>query len=85
MQEVVLRPAFEWTCLTCSSKNFNRTVAVELTDDDRKEMMEDCDIEEDDLEDLYQAPAIVKCGKCLEKFKTVDPDVDIPDYEEDGK
>lgn len=81
MEEVILRPAFEWTCPKCTSKNFNRTVAVELTDDDRKEMMEDCDIEEDDLEDLYQAPAVVKCGKCLEKFKTVDPDV--PDYEEE--
>lgn len=84
MDTVFLRPAFEWKCPKCHAGNFNRSVAVELTDSDKAEMLELFDLKEDDVGDMIQAPAIVKCGKCLDKFRTEEEDY-LPDPTEDGE
>jgi len=85
MDTVVLRAAFEWKCPKCKAGNFNRAVAVEFTDSDREELLELFDLKEDEVGDMIQAPAIVKCGKCLEKFRTEDDDDFLPDPSEDGE
>lgn len=69
MNKVELRPAYVWDCDNCGKENFHSAVVKEMAEADRKEMMEDMGIPEDELGDFIMLPQMVECCGCQTRFE----------------
>lgn len=63
---VEMIPAYMWDCPHCGQENFQRSVSVTLTDEDREQM----GLEEDEDGSWQTFPTTVCCRSCGKRFGT---------------
>lgn len=68
MNTVDLHQAFSWICDECGKRNFERAIAVEMSEEEKEFMCLEIGVNSDDGEWL-KAPKIVKCIHCQSEFK----------------
>lgn len=81
-QKVLLQPAYCWLCPDCGQVNFTQAVSLDLTDEEKREVIaqaEDVGIEEVDIEgeilrnlQVMASPEEVQCLNCSELFESED-------------
>lgn len=59
--------AFSWICPTCGRRNFERAVAVEMTDEQRRLFCRRAGVGEGEHADLVTSPGKVRCV-CEDEF-----------------
>jgi len=72
MKSVELHQAFSWICDSCGHRNFERAIAVEMSEEDREELCYEAGVDPDEGEWL-RAPELVICSKCKEEYKVEEP------------
>lgn len=66
-KEVVeLSPAYMWDCPNCGRENFQRSVLLAMTDEDRLEM----DLAPNEVGSWQSYPNIVVCRFCEQQYQT---------------
>lgn len=68
MNTVDLHQAFSWICDECGKRNFERAIAVKMSEEEKEFMCLEIGVNSDDDEWL-KAPEIVKCVHCQSEFK----------------
>ena len=91
---VNLKWAYAWYCPECHKRNFAATVAVELLEDEIRDMFglekyADITPEQwDDSGELFSSPAVVRCSRCSHSYVARPPEdiIDLSEeYEEGGE
>ena len=81
-QKVLLQSAYWWMCPDCGQENFTRAVSLDLTDEEKREMIaqaEGVDVDEVEIEEemlrnlqVMASPEEVQCFNCSEVFESED-------------
>lgn len=67
-----LHPAYVWDCDACGRENFERATLRELSDEERRELYEEHDIEPPFGCHFQTCPDFVKCKHCDATFVAKD-------------
>lgn len=73
MKSVELLQAFAWLCPHCALKNFVVATVIEMSLEEKKELMGIEPWEAAPDGDLMSAPEKVKCERCKKSYRTKDP------------
>ncbi len=73
MQKIELHTAWQWDCPECGVENLERAVTVEMSQEDREEMMEEHGLEPGVTGDWTTQPDEVTCKSCNREFETINP------------
>lgn len=72
MKAVEVRPAYTWTCEECGRDNFCNGCVVELSEEERMELMQEHDIDPEVTGTFERIPEDVQCKFCGTVFWTYD-------------
>ncbi len=72
--KVELIPAFCWDCPECGRENLQRSIMIQLSDEEINELVEEGIPDEELHVQFMTSPKNVICKHCKEKFETVEYD-----------
>ena len=68
---VELHPAYWFTCDSCACETFVKSAALEVTEDQRRELYEEWGFDEGDEGVFHRPPSRVECEACGASFPAV--------------